>query len=205
MKIAYIGASGEVGKRATAELVARGHQVTGISTHPDDIPKIEGLTAKAGDINDTDTLVPLLRGHDVVISSVQFVKYDHDKLIEAVKASGVPRYFVCGGSGTLLAPGTQTRIMDLPTFPAAAAGSASNAARFFGRLQEEKDLDWTYLSPPPPPGFAPGERTGKYRLGKDEMLVGPDGKPGISYEDYAIAIADEIDNRKHSGRFTVGY
>ncbi len=72
-------------------------------------------------------------------------------------------------------------------------------------MQEEKDLDWTYLSPPPPRGFAPGERTGKYRLGKDEMLVGPDGKPGISYEDYAIAIADEIDNRKHSGRFTVGY
>ncbi|MGE3141949.1 MAG: NAD(P)-dependent oxidoreductase [Hyphomonadaceae bacterium] len=205
MKIAYIGASGEVGKRVVPELVSRGHQVTAISTHPENAPKLDGVTAHYGNIDDKEAMVPLLRGHDVVISSVQFKKYDHEKLIGAVKESGAPRYFVCGGSGTLFAPGTQTRIMDLPTFPAAAAESAANAARFFERLKQETSLDWTYVSPPPPPGFAPGVRTGKYRLGKDEMLLGPDGKPGISYEDYAIAIADEITNRQQRGRFTVGY
>ena len=205
MKIAYIGASGAVGQRAVAELASRGHQVTAISTHPEQVPAVPGVTSVAGNIDDTDTLVPLLKGHDVVISSVQFKKYDHEKLIAAVKASGAPRYFICGGSGTLHAPGTTTRIRELPDFPAAALESSSYAAKYFDRIQQEKDLDWTYLSPPPPPGFAPGVRTGKYRLGKDEMLIGPDGKPGISYEDYAIAIADEITDRKHRGRFTVGY
>jgi putative NADH-flavin reductase len=208
MRIAYIGASGEVGKRAVPELVDRGHLVTAISIHPDQAPGIEGVTSVECNIEDTDRLVPILRGHDVVISSVQFKKYDHEKLITAVKASEVPRYFVCGGSGTLFAPGTTTRIMDMETdefFPAAALPSAQNAARFLERLQHEDQLDWTFVSPPPPFGFAPGVRTGKYRIGKDELLVQPNGKSALSYEDYAIAIADEITDRKYRGRFTVAY
>lgn len=206
MKIAYIGASGEVGKRVVPELVSRGHEVTAISTHPESAPKMPGVTAVEGNIDDEEKMTELLKGHDVVISSVQFGKYDHAKLLGAVKNSGAPRYFVCGGSGTLLAPGSDTRIMDLPNFPEAAMQPALNAARFFDRLQAEKDLDWTFVSPPPPPGFSPdAPRTGKYRLGKDHLLIGPDGKPAISYEDYAIAIADEITDRKHRGRFTVGY
>jgi putative NADH-flavin reductase len=204
MKIAYIGASGEVGKRVVPELAARGHEVTGISTHPDQIPARDGVTAKAGNIDDPAAMTTLLKGHDVVVSSVQFKKYDHGNLLKAVHASGVPRYFVCGGSGTLFAPGTTTRLMDLPTFPAAALDSARNAAKFFEAVQQS-GLDWTYVSPPPPPGFAPGVRTGKYRTGKDELLVPSGGPPALSYEDYAIAVADEITTRKHSGRFTVGY
>ena len=164
MKIAYIGASGEVGKRIVPELAGRGHQITAISTHPDQIPQLDGVTAKAGDIDDPETLAPLLEDHDAIVSSVQFKKYDHAKLIAAVKASGVPRYFVCGGSGTLLAPGTQTRIMDLPNFPEPAKEPASHAARFLDQLKQEQDLDWTFVMPPPPPGFSPGTRTGKYRL-----------------------------------------
>lgn len=205
MKIAYIGASGEVGKRVVPELASRGHAITAISTHPDAIPNGDGITAVYGDIDRPEDMTETLRGHDVVISSVQFKKYDHGNLLKAVKDSKVPRYFVCGGSGTLFAPGTKTRLMDLPTFPEAAQVSAQNAARFFDRLQEEKDLDWTFVSPPPPPGFAPGTKRGSYRLGKDELLVADDGKPALSYEDYAVAVADEISERKHSGRFTVGY
>ena len=205
MKIAYIGASGDVGKRVVPELVSRGQQVTAISKHPDRLPTGDGITPREGDIDDPETMTGLLKGHDVVVSSVQFKKYDHEKLIAAVKASGVPRYFVCGGSGTAHAPGTTTRIMDLPSFPEAAMVSATNAARFFDRINQESELDWTFITPPPPPGFAPGTRTGRYRTGQDEMLVPEGGKPGISYEDYAIAIADEIGERKHKGRYTVGY
>jgi len=187
------------------ELASRGHQVTGISTHPENAPVMDGVTSVEGNIDDRAKITELLKGHDVVVSSVQFTKYDHEKLIGAVKDSGVGRYFVCGGSGTLHAPGTSTRIMDTPNFPAGAMPFATSAASYFERLQAETDLNWTYVSPPPPPGFAPGVRTGRYRLGKDEVLVGPDGKLGISYEDYASVIADELSDPKHRGRFTVGY
>lgn len=205
MKIAHIGASGAVGLRVVPELAARGHLVTAISTHPELILPVAGVSAVFGDIDAPEALSALLRGHDVVISSVQFAKYDHENLIRAVKQSGVPRYFVSGGSGTLFVPGTRTRLMDHPSFPEAAIPFAQAASRFFERLKADPDLDWTYISPPPPPGFSPGEKLGVYRLGTDEVIVGRDGKSGISYEDYAVAVADEIENRAHSGRFTVGY
>jgi len=205
MKIAHIGASGPVGQRVVHELAGRGHRVTAISTHPELIPQATGISAFFGNIDEPDALSELLFGHDVVISSVQFAKYDHENLIRAVRQSGVPRYFVSGGSGTLLLPGTQTRLMDHPSFPEAAIPFAQAASRFFERLKADPDLDWTYISPPPPPGFSPGERLGVYRVGTDEVIVGSDGKSAISYEDYAVAVADEIENRAHRGRFTVGY
>jgi Putative NADH-flavin reductase len=205
MRIAHIGASGEVGKRVVPELAHRGHEVTAISTHPDAVSQHENVTAVYGNIDDPDAMIELLRGHDVVISSVQFRKYDHESLIRAVKESGVPRYFVCGGSGTLFMPGTKVRLMDHPMFPEAAIPFAEAAARFLDRLKAESELDWTYVSPPPPPGFSPGEKRGFYRLGTDEVLIGEDGKPAISYEDYAVAVADEIESHTQHGRFTVGY
>lgn len=204
MHVALIGATGAVGQRLSAELLSRGHSITAISTHPDRVPAAEKVSAVYGDINDAPSMTELLRGHDVVVSCVQFAKYDHGALIEAVRAAQVPRYFVCGGSGTLLAPGTTTRIMDTPSFPADYLPPARTAAAFFDRLRQEPGLDWTYISPPP--GFTPGERTGTFRVGGDEVLVGPDGTAAISFEDYAIAVVDELEQPQHRGaRFTVGY
>lgn len=204
MHVGLIGATGAVAQRLSDELLSRGHSITAISTHPDRTPALENVSAIYGDINDAQSMAELLRGHDVVVSCVQFAKYDHAALIEAVRASQVPRYFVCGGSGTLLAPGTTTRLMNTPSFPADYMPPARAAAAFFDRLRQERDLDWTYISPPP--GFAPGERTGVFRLGDDEVLIGPDGKAAISYEDYAVAVVDELERPQHRGaRFTVGY
>lgn len=204
MKVALIGATGAVGTPLTRELSSRGHLVTAITTHPEDVLDIPGVTALAGNANDRSTLPQQVAGHDVVISSVQFHKTDHDALIESVKASGVPRYFVNGGSGTLLVPGTTTRLMDTPEFPVGFAPFAAAAAGFFERLQRETALNWTYLSPPP--GIGTGERTGEFRVGRDELLTRPDGPPAISYDDYAIAIVDELENPSLvRQRFTVGY
>ncbi len=203
MHVAFIGATGPVGQRVSTELLSRGHSITAISTHPERMPQAENVTAVRGDINDPVAMAELLRGHEVVVSCVQFAKYDHEALIQAVRASQVSRYFVCGGSGTLLTPGTTTRLMDTPSFPADYLPPARAAAAFFDRLQQVDDLDWTYISPPP--GFAPGERTGVFRVGGDEVLIGPDGKPAISYEDYAVAVVDELEDQKQRGRFTVGY
>jgi putative NADH-flavin reductase len=202
MKVALIGASGHAGSRLLAELARRGHTVTGIARHPEKIAAAPGVTAKKGDVYDKDALAALLKGHDVVISSVHFTTSDPKLLIEAVHASGVKRYFVVGGAGSLeVAPGVT--LVSTPEFPAIYKEEATKGGEFLGLLRHEKELDWTFLSPSAM--FVPGERTGKFRLGKDQLLTNDKGS-SISFEDYAIAMVDEIEKPAHSRqRFTVGY
>ncbi|WCK01226.1 NAD(P)-dependent oxidoreductase [Agrobacterium tumefaciens] len=201
-KIALIGASGNAGSRILKELSDRGHQVTAIARNPEKIAALPNVVAKKGDVFDQAALSDLLRGHDAVISSVHFTASDPATLIEAVRASGVPRYLVVGGAGSLeIAPGQ--RVVDLPDFPAAYKVEATKGAEFLDKLKQEKQLDWTFLSPSAE--FVPGERTGKFRIGKDSLLSNDQGSR-ISFEDYAIAVADEIEKPQHSRqRFTVGY
>ena len=201
-KIALIGASGNAGSRILKELSDRGHQVTAIARNPEKIAALPNVVAKKGDVFDQAALSELLRGHDAVISSVHFTASDPATLIEAVRASGVSRYLVVGGAGSLeIAPGQ--RVVDLPDFPAAYKAEATKGAEFLDWLKQEKQLDWTFLSPPAE--FVPGERTGKFRIGKDTLLSNEQGSR-ISFEDYAIALADEIEKPQHSRqRFTVGY
>jgi uncharacterized protein len=202
MKVALIGASGQAGSRILAELTRRGHQVTGIARHPEKIAAGANVTAEKGDVFDKDGLVALLKGHDIVISSVHFTASDPHLLIEAARASGAKRYFVVGGAGSLeVAPGV--KLIDTPEFPAIYKAEATKGGEFLELLRQSKDLDWTYLSPSAM--FVAGERTGKFRLGKDQLLASEKGS-SISFEDYAIALADELEKPAHSRqRFTVGY
>lgn len=200
--IALIGASGNAGSRILKELSDRGHRVTGIARSPEKIAKLPNVVPVKGDVFDKDGLAALLRGHDAVISAVHFTASDPDTLIAAVRASGVKRYLVVGGAGSLeVAPGK--RLVDQPDFPAAYKAEASKGADFLDLLRTVNDLDWTFLSPSAM--FVPGKRTGKFRLGTDSLLAGPDGS-SISFEDFAIALVDEIETPKHvRARFTVGY
>lgn len=202
MKIAVIGASGRGGSRIVAELVRRGHQVTAIARNPEKIEVQANVTAKKGDLYDPG-LSSLLKGHDAVVSAVHFLQSDPDTLIEAVRTSGVKRYFVMGGAGSLeVAPGV--KLIDTPEFPAIYKDEAAKGGVFLDRLRQEKDLDWTFLSPPALIDF--GERTGTFRLGKDQLLVDGKGDSKISFEDFAVAAVDELETPKHSRqRFTVGY
>ncbi|CVI54755.1 NAD(P)-dependent oxidoreductase [Agrobacterium leguminum] len=201
-KIALIGASGNAGSRILKELSDRGHQVTAIARNPEKIASLPNVVAKKGDVFDQAGLSELLKGHDAVISSVHFTASDPATLIEAVRASGVQRYLVVGGAGSLeIAPGQ--RVVDLPDFPAAYKVEATKGAEFLDRLKQEKQLNWTFLSPSAE--FVPGERTGKFRIGKDNLLSNDEGSR-ISFEDYAIALVDEIEKPQHSRqRFTIGY
>ncbi|MEA1840285.1 MULTISPECIES: NAD(P)-dependent oxidoreductase [Agrobacterium] len=201
-KIALIGASGNAGSRILKELSDRGHQVTAIARNPEKIASLPNVVAKKGDVFDQAGLSELLKGHDAVISAVHFTASDPVTLIEAVRASGVSRYLVVGGAGSLeIAPGQ--RVVDLPDFPAAYKAEATKGAEFLDRLKGERQLDWTFLSPSAE--FVPGERTGKFRIGKDSLLSNEAGSR-ISFEDYAIALVDEIEKPQHSRqRFTVGY
>jgi putative NADH-flavin reductase len=203
MKVALIGASGNIGSQILSELRARGHDVTAIARNPEKIAVGPGVKPVRADVGDADALASALRGHDAVISSVRFRNFDPQTLLTAVKASGVKRLIMVGGAGSLEArPGVQ--LVDTPDFPAAAKPEALAGRNALNLLRAEAALDWTFFSPSAV--IAPGERTGKFRLGKDEVLTGPDGKSRISIPDYAIALVDEFEHPGHiRQRFTVGY
>jgi len=202
MNIVLIGATGNVGSRVAAEAIARGHKVTGIARNPEKAAVKAGLVMKRGDVGDPDALAALLRGHDAVVSSVRFLGTDPHAVISAAKKSGVKRLLVVGGAGSLeVAPGVA--LIDTPQFPAAYRPEASAGREFLNVLRAETELDWTFLSPSAL--LSPGERTGKFRLGGDQLLVGADGQSRVSIEDYAVALVDEVETPRHSRRrFTVG-
>jgi putative NADH-flavin reductase len=203
MKIAVIGASGNAGARIVKELASRGHAVTAIARNPEKIASLPHVTAEKGDAHDRAALAKLLAGHDAAISSIHFLASDPEKLIGAAKDSGVGRYLVVGGAGSLeVAPGV--RLVTTPGFPLQYKAEAEKGAAFLDRLAQEKDLNWTFISPSAL--FVPGERTGKFRLGTNQLLTAADGKSSISFEDFAVALGDEIERPAHiRKRFTVGY
>lgn len=138
-----------------------------------------------------------------MISSLPFSAFDPDRLLSAIKSSGVKRYIAVGGAGSLdIKPGL--RLVDSDEFPAEWKNEARKGADYLARLRREQDLDWTFISPSIM--IEPGKRTGTFRLGGDSVLFAADGSSRISQEDYAIALIDELEHPAHiRQRFTVGY
>lgn len=203
MKIALIGASGNAGSRILAELSSRGLNVTAIARHPEKIAKLKGVTAVEGDVYDKAQIVALAKGYDILISSVHFSASDPDFLISAAHEAGVKRYIVVGGAGSLLTPDGK-KLIESPHFPEIYKVEAAAGAVFLDKLRAQSAVPWTYISPPAI--FIPGERTGKFRLGLDNLIADAAGTSTVSMEDYAIALADEIQKPAHlNQRFTVGY
>jgi putative NADH-flavin reductase len=202
MKVAVIGASGRGGSRIVAELARRGHEVTAIARNTDKVETGPTITVRRGDVNEVG-FPGLLAGHDAVVSAVRFIDTDPDVLIGAIRKSGVVRYAVMGGAGSLeVAPGK--RLLDTPQFPEAAKPEALKGVAFLDKLKATNDLDWVFLSPAAVIAF--GERTGKFRLGKDQFMTDAEGKSAISFEDFAVALVDELEQHNHSReRFCVVY
>jgi putative NADH-flavin reductase len=203
MKVSLIGATGNAGSRILAELARRGHHVTAIVRHPDKVPQLDGVIAQKGDANRVDDLAAMLRGHDVVVSSVHFLHGQADKLIGAVRRARVPRYVVVGGAGSL-DNGNGVKLIDAGGVPEPYKAESRAGCDFLDLLRQTNDLDWTFVSPSAQ--FVAGERTGVFRLGAGTALRDASGRSWISYEDYAVALVDEIEQPRHSRRrFTVGY
>jgi putative NADH-flavin reductase len=157
----------------------------------------------AGDIANMTELGARLSGHVVVVSSVRFIDYDISNLLTALEIAGNPRLVMVGGAGSLLTA-SGTALSEAPTFPEAVKPEAKAGAEKLAALRAQTKVDWSFLSPSAL--FAPGERTGKFRVGGDQLLVDGTGKSWISQEDFAIALLNEIETPKHSRqRFTVGY
>ncbi|EJN24060.1 putative NADH-flavin reductase [Pseudomonas sp. GM78] len=202
-KIAIIGATGRAGSQLLEEALRRGHSVTAIARDTSRIGVREGVESKAVDALDAAALQAAIAGHDVVISAAHFATLSASAVIGPVKQAGVKRLLVVGGAGSLLLP-DGTRVIDSAGFPAEYKAEAGAGAEFLENLRQEKDLDWTFLSPSAE--FVEGERTGTFRVGKDDLLVSSEGRSWITFADYAIAMLDEVEAPKHSRqRFTVGY
>ncbi|WJV24362.1 MULTISPECIES: NAD(P)-dependent oxidoreductase [Pseudomonas] len=202
-KIAIIGATGRAGSQLLEEALRRGHSVTAIARDPAKIGNRAGVVSKAVDVLDGAALQAAVAGHDVVISAALFSTIPPKALIEPVKKAGVKRLLVVGGAGSLLLP-DGSRVIDSVGFPEEYKPEASAGAVLLDTLRQEKELDWTFLSPSAE--FIEGERRGQFRLGQDHLLVSAEGKSWITFADYAIAMIDELETPKHSRqRFTVGY
>ena len=215
MKIALIGATGFVGTAVLAELLQRDHQVTALVRDTRKLAPRPGLVARATDATDADAVAAAVRGHDAVVSAFN-PGWNEPELYEkfmqgsaaierGVAAGGVKRLLVVGGAGSLfVAPGVQ--LVDTPDFashvPANIVPGAKAARDALAALRGNTALAWTFLSPPAL--LAPGERTGKYRVGGEDLLMAGAQPAGISVADLAVAIADEIERPRHlMARFTV--
>jgi putative NADH-flavin reductase len=215
MKVAIVGATGFIGSKVRDEALSRGHIVTAITRSPQKLPQADHIIPAPADVNDVPVLAGYFNGQDAIIHSYSPAreisaqeKKDAQRtgtlsIVAAMRAAGVKRILAVGGAGSLeVAPGVIN--FDRPDFPPEYQGGARATAQIKDLLRAEKDLDWTFLCPSH--SIAPGERTGKFRLGGDQLLVAADGVSRISVEDYAVAMIDELENPKHTGhRFTVGY
>ncbi|MBO9575360.1 MAG: NAD(P)H-binding protein [Sphingobium sp.] len=202
MKIAIMGATGNAGQRLVTEAVSRGHQVTGISRHAGNQAPREGVTWVTADVNNSDDMASKVAGHDAAILSMPFNGLDADKVFEVARKSGV-WLLVVGGAASLKTEAGDV-LIDTPGFPDFIKVEAEPARQFLNRLKDGVDFEWTFLSPAM--FFGPGERTGAFRLGDETLLTADDGKSSISYEDFAIAMIDEIEEPAHkNARFTIGY
>ena len=213
MKIALIGATGFVGSAILKEALDRGHEVTAIVREPEKLPHHAKLRSQKGDVYNVNEVARLVAGHDAVISAFNPGWTNPDiyslqvkgtrAIIAGVKEAGIKRLLVVGGAGSLeVQPGVQS--VDLPDFPKDWKQGALATREALNLLRQESGLEWSFLSPSA--DLSPGERTGKFRLGKDQLLVDANGQSRISTQDYAAAMIDEVEKPKHvRQRFTVGY
>lgn len=203
MKIALLGATGNVGASLLAEAQRRGHAVTALARRMDPASLPAGVRGVPVDATNEVALAAALRGHDAVLSAVKFRFLDAARLVRAVKAADVSRLLVVGGAGSLeVAPGVA--LVDTPQFPIEYQAEALAGREFLRWLRTERELDWTFLSPAAE--LVPGPATGKARVGEDRLLVDGHGRSWITLGDYAAALLDELTMPRHSHRrFTVGY
>jgi putative NADH-flavin reductase len=203
MRIAVIGATGNIGAKIVQEAVHRGHQVTGIARDVSKLHTDDNVTPAECDVADQDKLAGILKGHDAVVISVKHNSCNVDQVYDACRQAGVKRVLIVGGAASLeVEPGV--RLLDTPGFPEEIKPEAAPAVEALDRIRQVEDLDWSFVCPSII--IAPGERTGKFRLGADELLTDDNGDSRISQEDFAVAILDEVENPQHiRQRFTVGY
>lgn len=205
--IVIYGASGNIGSKIVTEALNRDHEVIGVSRNPASLEfDHPNFTAVVGDVTSVDSMLGIITGVDAVIMSVRGNGADNSAeqtvtnrasltFIDAAQQLGeaAPRVLQVGNQATL----TRNGVLGLNS------GRYKEGTALYGRVwahalalenyQATTDVKWTIFSPSG--SIAPGERTGSYRLGDDEVLLNEAGQEaGISDEDFAVAFIDEIEN-----------
>jgi uncharacterized protein len=216
MKIVLFGATGNIGQRVVAEALRRGHEVVGVVRDPSAVQSPDKLVKLLkGDATNADDIARVARGADAVVNAISprpnarglpapSLAANSRALIQGLRSGTVKRVLYVGGASSLeVAPGKA--LGDLPDFPEIYRKEAREGREALDIWRNEaKGLDWTYLSPAAE--IAPGKRTGKYRTTDDKFLVDDNGKSFITFEDYAVAVVDELERPRHVGkRFGVAY
>lgn len=214
-KIVLIGASGFIGSAILNEALNRGIKVTAVVRNPENV-KISNadLTIVRADVSNAATVAEISKGADAVISAYnpgwinpniyEETLTTYPAILEGVKKAGTKRLLIVGGAGTLfVAPGL--RVVDSGAIPTEILGGVKSLGEFYlDTLMNEKEIDWVFFSPAG--SIEPGERTGNYRLGKDDLILNDKGESKISVQDYAKAMIDELEApAHHQERITIGY
>jgi putative NADH-flavin reductase len=203
MKLAIVGATGNIGSRVLDEALRRGHAVTATSRDPAKLAARPNMIAKAANTADAAGLAAALKGHDAAIVSLKWNEADIHAVLDAIRRAGVKRCLFVIGAGSLLRTDGRTHF-DHMAEKGIQPPTSKPAALAFEEMRKANDLDWTAISPAA--SIQPGERTGKFRLGLDHLIEDDKGQSLISREDFAVAILDEIESPRHiRRRFTAAY
>ena len=220
MNVVLLAATGQAGRTILNELINRGHQVTAVARNLEKLPEQLPQSVKRvqDDLSSADRIAEIIAGADAVVSafgpSSSDPRYTSDqsytdqlvslteRAIAAVRKAGVTRLIVVGGCGSLeFSPGVT--VLDSGHWPPQYVPIAKSHVKAFAALRAS-DINWTYFSCPM--SITPGERTGKFRLGGDNLIKDAQGKSRVSFEDYAVALVNELEKPAHErARFTVGY
>lgn len=216
MKLVIFGATGNVGRRIAAEALRRGHEVVGVVRDPSTTtPPDARVHLVKGDATNADDVAAAARGADTVVSAISprpnarglpapSLAANTRALVAGLRKAHVRRVLYVGGASSLeVAPGKA--LADMPDFPEAYRAEAREGREALALWRSEgSGLEWTYLSPAAEIG--PGDRTGRYRTTDDKLLLDDKGRSFISFEDYAVAVLDELEHPRHVGRrFGVAY
>jgi len=209
LKVVLYGSTGKAGSVILKELVDRGHTVVAAARTPEKVQKLKDVTAVHDDLSNPAKIAGIVRGADAVASAYGPPPDDTsqiigatDRLIKGIQRAGGPRLIVVGGAGSLfVAPGITLR--ESGHLPKEWIPIVDAHIQVLEKLKQSS-IDWTYFSPAG--FFEPGERTGIFRLGKDNLITDAQGNSRISFEDYAIALVDELEHpQHHRERFSIGY
>jgi len=213
MKITVFGAAGEVGSRIVTEALSRGHEVTAVVRRTEQIQALpQGAKHSVCEVSNAVAVAQLSAGQDLIVSAVRPPSGDEDLLVEITQAilqgaaQSKVRVIVVGGAASLNMPDqVDTTVLTAPNFlPQSVIAIAKACYAQHQMCKADHESNWAYFSPPGM--LVPGIRTGKFRLGLDELLVDQEGVSKISMEDFAVAMIDEAENAKHHrSRFTAAY
>jgi putative NADH-flavin reductase len=213
MKMTIFGAAGNVGKRVIDEAIRRGHEVTAVLRNPSRATELNpAASVVIGEADNVDDVVRLSAGQDIVISATRPPQGEENQLVTTAQsllsalAQTKVRLLLVGGAASLVVPNSQGTLVvdDINLVPLAWRDIALACLAQHQLCQKNKSVEWSYLSPPAM--ISPGERTGTFRLGNDELLIDEQGNSAISFEDFSIALVDEAEQDNYSKkRFTVAY